>query len=143
MAFISRFHTHYSSVENKNLIQIYLILSRVGVTLRRDLEWIFGFISLMHSTHNYKQYRATANLRTLQFTAVNTSVLNLLQSPLFSGNGFHHSNYTSLNVTAACMKSSSHSLINSFLAISPQSSSTAVSRDSLNFLLSWPEILVV
>jgi hypothetical protein len=46
------------------------------------MDWMFGFIALIHSARNYKQYSATANLFTLHFTAAHTSVLSSLQSPL-------------------------------------------------------------
>jgi hypothetical protein len=54
------------------------ILSRVGVIIRRGLDWMFGFIALIHSTRNYKKYSAIANLRTLQFNAANTNLLSML-----------------------------------------------------------------
>jgi hypothetical protein len=52
------------------------------VTIRRDLDWMFGFITLIHSTRNYKYYSAIANHSTLQFTATNTSICSLLQPSL-------------------------------------------------------------
>jgi hypothetical protein len=54
------------------------MLSRFRVTIRRGLDWMFRFIALIYST----QCSAIANLRALQFTAANISVLSLLQSPL-------------------------------------------------------------
>jgi hypothetical protein len=68
---------------------------------------MIGFIALIHTTRNYNQYSATANLRTLQFTVTHTRILSLHQS--HSGNGFQYSNYTSLTVTATHVKSSFHS----------------------------------
>jgi hypothetical protein len=42
-----------------------------------------GFIDTLYTPLGTRgNYKATANLRTLQFTAANTSVLNLLQFPL-------------------------------------------------------------
>jgi hypothetical protein len=58
------------------------IMSRVRfVTVRRCMDWMIEFIVILYleSTGNYS---AIANLHTLQFTALNTSVLSLLQSPL-------------------------------------------------------------
>jgi hypothetical protein len=50
---------------------------------RRGMDWIIGFVGTLYTplgtTDNYS---STANLRTLQFTAADTNVLSLLQSPL-------------------------------------------------------------
>jgi hypothetical protein len=47
---------------------IHLILSRVGVTIDGVLDWMFGFIGTLHSTRDYSNYSATADLCSLQVT---------------------------------------------------------------------------
>jgi hypothetical protein len=55
------------------------LLSRIRVLLDGvRIEWL-GFNTAVETTSNF---RATAILHTLQFTAANTSVLSLLQSSL-------------------------------------------------------------
>jgi hypothetical protein len=48
-----------------------LILSYVGVCVayRRVLYSMIGFIDTLHTTRDYRQYSAIADLHTLQFTA--------------------------------------------------------------------------
>jgi hypothetical protein len=50
-----------------------IILSRIGCNHRRGLDWMIGFIALIHSqlvtTINYS---AIVNLHTLQFTVTQT-----------------------------------------------------------------------
>jgi hypothetical protein len=58
----------YSCV-HRNKTSGSIILSRVGLTDRRDLEWMIGFIDTLYTplgtTGNYS---AIADLNTLQFT---------------------------------------------------------------------------
>jgi hypothetical protein len=47
------------------------------------MDWMIVFIDTLYTLIGITgNYSATADLPTLQFTAVNTSVLSLLQSPL-------------------------------------------------------------
>jgi hypothetical protein len=72
---VSSFTKHSFLWESLSWI-VRTILSCTEVTVRRGLDRMFGFIALIHSTS------ATANLRTSQFTAADTSVHNILQSQL-------------------------------------------------------------
>jgi hypothetical protein len=81
---------------------------------RRGMDWIYW--PHVHITLNYRR-QLTALVLSPHFTGhryTHTSVLSLHWS--YPGNGFQHSNYTSLTVTAAHTKSSLHSP-NSFFSI--------------------------
>jgi hypothetical protein len=70
---------------SREIFQIKLfILSRLRVvTIRRGIHWMIGFIDTLDSPLGTTgSYSAIADLQTLQFTAANSSVLSLLQSPL-------------------------------------------------------------
>jgi hypothetical protein len=106
------------------------------VTIGRGLDRLIGFIALIHSTRNCKCYSTIADLHTLQVTFTRTHTHTHTHTRVLShhwsypGNGFQHSNYISLTVTAAHKVSRAQP--SSFLAISSQSSSTAISRVSFN-----------
>jgi hypothetical protein len=121
-------------VSNKSLRPLwglyFILLSRVGVTVRRSFDWTIGFIDTVYTPLEITgNYSAIADLHTLQFTVTHTRVLSLHWS--YPGNGFQHSNYTSLTVTAAPMKSSLHSLIPSLPSLLYHS--TVISGDSFNY----------
>jgi hypothetical protein len=105
------------------------------------MDEILDLLTRFGSTSNYS---ATADLHTWQFTAP-VSLLCLQQS--FPGNGFQHSNCTSLAVTAGHMKSFCAAALSQLDClsgdISSQSSSTVVSKDSLNYSLSLDRILII
>jgi hypothetical protein len=92
------------------VVRRFFIFTCRGVTI--DGVWI-GWLNLLTPyalIQNYKQlqhYRWSTHFKVDRCT--HTSVLRLHLS--YPGNGFQHSNYTSLTVTAAHMKSSLHSLI--------------------------------
>jgi hypothetical protein len=49
----------------------------------RDIDWLIRFIDTLYTqVGTTGNYSAISDLRTLKFTAANTSVLRLLQSPL-------------------------------------------------------------
>jgi hypothetical protein len=57
---------------------IILILSLVGVVIRRGLDGIFGFIALIHLARNYKKYNAIADLHFTVYRYTHITVLSSL-----------------------------------------------------------------
>jgi hypothetical protein len=69
-----------------------IILSRVGVIIRRGLDWMIGFIDILYTTlTNTVNYSAIVDLHTLQFAVTHTlvsSVYDCLHYP-FPAKGFN------------------------------------------------------
>jgi hypothetical protein len=54
------------------------------VTIDGVLDWMIEFIVLIHSTRNYKQYNAFADVHTLQFTVTHTVVFSVFTSRILA-----------------------------------------------------------
>jgi hypothetical protein len=100
------------------LTNIAKILSRIWVAWLLDGVWIGRFDSL----HVYTQLGGTSNtalklIYTLHSSPLHTHTTFPSLQQSYPGNGFQHSNYTRLSVTAAHMKCSLHSLIPFLLSL--------------------------
>jgi hypothetical protein len=100
------------------------------------IEFIDCLYTPFRTTHNYSSIVA---LHTLQFTVTHIRVLSLHLS--YPCNGFQHSNYTSLTVTAAHMKSSLNSLISFLLFLIDYLRLPSQETPSILFCRTW--ILVI
>jgi hypothetical protein len=108
----------------------------VCVNYRRGLDWMIGFIDTLYTPLGTAgNYSAVADLHTLHFTVAYTLVSSDFTIRILATD-------ISLTVTAAHMKSSSHSLIPFLPSLLDQS--TAISRDSIphfnssaSKLISW------
>jgi hypothetical protein len=61
-------------------------MSRVGVLIKRGLDWMIGFINTLftHSTRDYTQHSATAILHTFQFTVAHALVFSVFNSRILA-----------------------------------------------------------
>jgi hypothetical protein len=104
------------------------ILSRVGVTYRRVLDWMIGFYKhLKHTSQNCRQYSAIADLHFIVHRCTCIRVLRLHQS--YPGNGFITVTLQ-LQTTREVLWSQS----NSFLAIILQLSIMKIRLNSIPLL---------
>jgi hypothetical protein len=108
-----------------------------------DFDWMIGFIALIHSSRNYKWYSAIADLHILQFTVTHALGFSVFTNRILA------TDFITLIVTAAHMKSTFHSPVPFFItalpiliAISSQSFNCHLKRFS-QLYLSWPGILVL
>jgi hypothetical protein len=59
------------------------ILSRLGVTIRRAMDWMIGIFDTLYTPPGTSgNYSAITDLHTLQFNDIQTSFLSLLQFPM-------------------------------------------------------------
>jgi hypothetical protein len=61
------------------------MLSRVGVAVRRGMDWMILFFVLLRTTRDYRQserYRRSTLFTFHRYTYTHTIALSLLQSPL-------------------------------------------------------------
>jgi hypothetical protein len=111
------------------------------MTIRWDMDWIIGFIdTLFTPLETTGNYSTVTKLHTLQFTVTHTLGFSVFTSHILATD-FQHSSYKShwnCRIHEVFLAQP-----NSFLAVSSQSSSTAISGDSLNSNFSWPVILII
>jgi hypothetical protein len=114
----------------------YIVTCYRIVAIGRGLDWMTGFITLIHLASNYKRYCVIANLHTLQFTVTHTLGFSVFTSRNLATD--FNTNYTNLTVTEAHIKSSLHSVI--ILLLSLLNHSAGISRNFLNYNLSQSHI---